>query len=186
MNTFKTYVISLRKDKNRREWMESIKNKIGLDFEFFDAVEPKDISDIIKNSYFSKTDFHLWDVDDKAVMATFMSHMALLTYASTTKTNLLIIEDDLDIARPFDWNTINFNEFDVYKLGLQLSCFAYFVSYDGAEKLLNHFKLVDITQAYDWELEKIKHLNIKLIDTPLFMQTNKFVSNIAPNGYNKK
>ena len=186
MNTFKTYVISLRKDLDRREWMNSIKDKIRLDFEFFDAVEPTDITDEIKEKYFSKTDFHLWDVNDKAVMATFMSHISLLRYSSITKINLLIIEDDIDIARYFNWDTINFDEFDLYNIGKQLSCYAYFVSYNGAQKLLNHFELIDITQAYDWELYKIKNLNIKLIESPLFIQTNKFVSNIAPNGYNKK
>ena len=92
MNIFKTYVISLQKDKERREWMQSIKNKIGLDFEFFNAVEPNDINDVIKQSYFSKTDFHLWDIDERAVMATFMSHLTLLKYSIKTKTNLLIIE----------------------------------------------------------------------------------------------
>lgn len=186
MNTFKTYVISLRKDLDRREWMNSIKDKIGLDFEFFDALEPNDITDVIKEKYFSKTDFHLWDIDDKAVMATFMSHMSLLRYSSMAKTNLLIIEDDIDIVNSFDWNSINFDEFDLYNIGNKLSCYAYFVSYDGAQKLLNYFESIDITQAYDWELYKIKNLNIKLIESPLFIQTNKFVSNIAPKGYNRK
>lgn len=186
MNIFKTYVISLQKDKERREWMQSIKNKIGLDFEFFNAVEPNDINDVIKQSYFSKTDFHLWDIDERAVMATFMSHLTLLKYSIKTKTNLLIIEDDIDIVNSFDWSIINFDEFDLYNIGKQLSCYSYFVSYEGAEKLLNHFAEIDITQAYDWELYKIKHLNFKFIESPVFIQTNKFVSNIAPNGYNKK
>ena len=99
---------------------------------------------------------------------------------------LLIIEDDNDIVNSFDWSIINFDEFDLYNIGKQLSCYSYFVSYEGAEKLLNHFAEIDITQAYDWELYKIKHLNFKFIESPVFIQTNKFVSNIAPNGYNKK
>ena len=41
---FKTYCISLKSDERRRVWMKSIKNRIGLEFEFFNAVEPKDIS----------------------------------------------------------------------------------------------------------------------------------------------
>jgi GR25 family glycosyltransferase involved in LPS biosynthesis len=166
--------------------MNSIKNKIGLEFQFFNAVDPSDITDVIKETHFSKTDFHLWDIDDTAVMATFMSHLTLLKYSIRTKTNLLILEDDIDIVKQFDWDSIKFDEFDLYNIGTEFSCYAYFVSYDGAEKLLNHFTGIDITQAYDWELKKIKHLNIKTIETPLFIQTNKFVSNIAPNGYKLK
>jgi hypothetical protein len=52
--------------------------------------------------------------------------------------------------------------------------------------MLEHFDKIEITQAYDWELYKIKHLNIKLIEEPLFIQTNEFISNIAPNGYKLK
>jgi GR25 family glycosyltransferase involved in LPS biosynthesis len=92
---FETYIISLQKDKERRNWMESIKDKIGLDFKFFDAIETNYISEQIIERYFSKTDFNLWDVNEKAVMATFMSHIELLKYSMNTKTNLLILEDDI-------------------------------------------------------------------------------------------
>ena len=186
MNTFKTYIISLRKDIERRNWMNSIKDRIGLNFEFFNAIESESISDGIKNRYFSKTDFHLWDINQIAVMATFMSHISLLRYSMGTKTNLLILEDDIDIVGSYDWSGVNFSEFDLYNVGTDLSCYSYFVSYGGAKKILNHFDTIDITQAYDWELKKINHLNTKLIESPLFIQTNKFTSNIAPNGYNLK
>jgi GR25 family glycosyltransferase involved in LPS biosynthesis len=186
MNTFKTYVISLRKDIERRDWMNSIKNRIGLNFEFFNAIESESISDDIKNRYFSKTDFHLWDINQSAVMATFMSHVSLLRYSNETKTNLLILEDDIDIVNSYNWDNVDFSEFDLYNVGTDLSCYSYFVSYEGAMKILNHFDKFDITQAYDWELKKINDLNTKLIQSPLFIQTNKFASNIAPNGYNLK
>ena len=35
---FKTYCISLKSDEHRREWMRSIKDKIGVEFQFFDAL----------------------------------------------------------------------------------------------------------------------------------------------------
>ncbi len=186
MNIFKTYVISLRRDKERRDWMLSIKDKIGLNFDFFNAVTSEDITEVIKNAYFSHTDFHEWNIDDKAVMATFMSHISLLNMAVKSKTNLLVIEDDIDIVNSFDWNSINFDEFDLFSLGTKFGCYAYFVSYKGAESILEHFSKTKITQAYDWELAKINHLNFKFVDEPVFVQTNKFVSNIAPNGYQKK
>lgn len=186
MNTFKTYVISLRKDTQRRDWMLSIKDKIGLDFQFFNAVTSDDINEVIKNTHFSNTDFHEWDIDDKAVMATFMSHISLLTMSVKSKTNLLIIEDDIDIVKEFDWKSVNFNEFDLYSLGTKFGCYAYFVSFVGAGNILEHFSKTKITQAYDWELAKIKHLNFKFLEEPVFIQTEKFVSNIAPNGYKKK
>ena len=183
---FATYVISLKKDTKRRDWMESIKNKIELDFKFFDAIEPNSITNEIIEKYFSKTDFHLWDVNEKAVMATFMSHIELLQYSANTHTNLLILEDDIDITKKYNWQDINFEEFDLYNIGKLASCHSYFVSYKGARKMLEHFDKIEITQAYDWELYKIKHLNIKLIEEPLFIQTNEFISNIAPNGYKLK
>jgi GR25 family glycosyltransferase involved in LPS biosynthesis len=163
--------------------MNSIRYKIGLDFEFFNAIEADNISDSIQKRYFSKTDFHLWNINQTAVMATFMSHISLLRYSMGTKTNLLILEDDIDIVGSYNWDDINFSEFDLYNIGSDLSCYSYFVSYEGAKKILNYFDTIDITQAYDWELKKINHLNVKLIETPLFIQTNTFVSNIAPNGY---
>jgi GR25 family glycosyltransferase involved in LPS biosynthesis len=183
---FETYIISLQKDKERRNWMESIKDKIGLDFKFFDAIETNYISEQIIERYFSKTDFNLWDVNEKAVMATFMSHIELLKYSMNTKTNLLILEDDIDIVKRYNWKDVNFEEFDLYNVGKLASCHSYFVSYQGASKILEHFDNIIITQAYDWELYKIKHINTKLIREPLFIQTNEFVSNTAPNGYKLK
>ena len=188
MNTFKTYVISLKKDIDRREHMMSIKDQIGLDFQFFNAVEPEDITKDLEERYFSHVDFYQWNINAKAAMATFMSHMKLLKWAAESKTNLLILEDDININRPFDYEQIDFGEFDLYNVGLKFSCYAYFVSHEGASNLLNHFHMVKITQAYDWELSKIKSLRFKFIDAPLFYQIqDRFPSNITPtDGYKKR
>jgi hypothetical protein len=90
------------------------------------------------------------------------------------------------IVERYNWKDVNFEEFDLYNVGKLASCHSYFVSYQGASKILEHFDNIIITQAYDWELYKIKHINTKLIAEPLFIQTNEFVSNIAPNGYKLK
>ena len=97
--------------------MLTIKDKMGLDFEFFDAVESDDITEEIEKKYFSNTDFYEWDINQKAVMATFMSHMSLLRYSCENKTNLLIIEDDIDYIGNINFNDIKFNEFDILNVG---------------------------------------------------------------------
>ena len=58
-------------------------------------------------------------------------------------------------------------------------------TFAGAIKLLNYLENKIIKVAYDWELEKCRELNIQTIDSPIFVQTNTFPSNIAPNGYKK-
>ena len=61
--------------------MLTIKDKMGIDFHYFDAVQPNEITEEIETKYFSNTDFYEWDINQKAVMATFMSHINLLDYS---------------------------------------------------------------------------------------------------------
>ena len=186
MNTFKTFCISLKKDTNRRSHMLTIKDKMGLDFDFFDAVESDDITEEIEKKYFSNTDFYEWDINQKAVMATFMSHMTLLKYSCENKTNLLIIEDDIDYVGNVNFNDVKFDEFDILNVGTHFGCYSYFVSYDGACKILNEIDSKQITQAYDWELNKLTTVRKQTTNTPQFKQLeNKFTSNISPNGYKR-
>lgn len=184
MGNFKTYVLSLRKDIERREHMMFMTPI--LDIEFYDAVEPEDITKEIEG-LFKQTDFHEWDINVKSVIATFISHLNLLKLSVEKKENLLILEDDIEMVRPFDFNNINFKTFDLYSLGTHFGCYSYFVTPQGSEKILKHFNETTITQAYDWELSKIKHLNFKFVESPIFVQVeNKFPSNIAPNGYKRR
>ena len=184
---YKIWCLSLKSNLDRREWMVSIKDKMELDFEFWDATTPDEITDEMKERYFKYVNFYEWDVIVNAVMATFISHMNILKWAVDNQTNIVLIEDDLDYINPFDWNTINWNDFDIFKLGeLGMNCYSYAVSWQGAEMLLLHFNSINIIEAYDIELHKIKHLKFKYNSKPIFIQTqNKFVSNLAPNGYKK-
>ena len=186
MNNFKTLVLSLQKDVDRRDWMNSIKSKIGLDFEFFDAFTPNQLTDSHKH-FFRTTDFHIWNINEDAVKATFVSHMLMCQYAIDNNTNLLIIEDDIDIVKPIDWSSVDFTEFDIWNLtAKKVACFAYFISVEGAIKLLKRLNRVEITQAYDWELSKIDDsFKVKEEKEPIFIQVDRFESNIAPNGYEK-
>ena len=184
---YKAWCLSLESNKDRREWMLSTKDKIGLDFEFWDATTPKEITNEIKKKYFKYVNFYEWDIIQDAVMATFLSHMNILKWAAANQTNVILIEDDLECINPFDWNTINWDEFDIFKLGeLGMNCYSYAVSWQGAAKLLLHFNSIYIIEAYDVELHKIQHLKFKYNPNPIFIQTqNIFKSNLAPNGYKR-
>ena len=185
---FKTWCLSLQSNLDRREWMLSIKDKIGLDFEFWDATTPDKITAEIKERYFKYVNFYEWNVIVDAVMATFISHMNILKWSVDNQTNVVIIEDDIDIVNLFDWNSFEWNKFDIFKLGTKgIDCYAYSVSWEAAAKLLLHYNSIKITEAYDLELHKIRHLRIKYLGKPVFIQVqNKFISNLAPNGYKKK
>ena len=184
---YKVWCLSLESNIDRRKWMLSIKDKIGLDFEFWNATTPAEITDDIKERYFKYVDFYEWDIIVDAVMATFISHMSILKWSVDNKTNIIIIEDDLDCINNFDFDVIQWDTFDVFKLGeLGMNCYSYAVNWQGAEKLLLHYNSIQITQAYDVELHKISHLKYVYLPTPMFIQTqNKFISNLAPNGYRR-
>jgi GR25 family glycosyltransferase involved in LPS biosynthesis len=184
---YKVWCLSLKSNKDRREWMLSIKNRIGLDFEFWDATTPDDITNDIKEKYFKYVNFYEWDVIVEAVMATFISHMNILKWSVDNKTNVILIEDDLDYINDFDWDDIEWETFDIFKLGeIGMNCYSYAVNWKGAERLLQHFNSIQITEAYDVELHKIQHLKFKYLPKPSFIQVqNKFISNLAPNGYKR-
>ena len=127
-----------------------------------------------------------YDVNVKAIMATFMSHMKLLELCVSSKQNILVIEDDILMIRPYKWEDVDFDSFDIFKLTKRGNyCYAYLVSYVGAINVLEYLNKIKITQGYDHELEKCRELKILTVDRPVFTQTPHFISNIAPNGYNK-
>ena len=188
-HSYKAWCLSLKSNLDRREWMTSIKDKMGLNFEFWDATTPEEITDEIKERYFKYTNFHEWTVIVDAVMATFISHIKILQWSVDNQTNVILIEDDLDYINSFDWNTINWDEFDILKLGeLGMNCYSYAINWVGAEKLLLHFNSIQINEAYDLELSRaklyIKDIKFKYLTKPTFLQVqDKFKSNLAPNGY---
>ena len=185
--SYKAWCLSLESNTDRREWMLSIKNKIGLDFEFWNATRPDEVTDEQKELYFKYVNFYEWDVIVDAVMATFISHMNILKWSADNQTNVILIEDDLDYINDFDWDSIEWDTFDIFKLGeLGMNCYSYAVSWQGAAKLLLHFNSINIIEAYDVELHKIQHLRFKYNPKPIFIQKqNMFKSNLAPNGYKR-
>jgi len=182
---FEAFCLSLKSDIDRREHMRGLFSKMEIAVSFFDAIEPIDLT-FENEIYFANCDFYQWNINQKAVMATFISHMKLLEYSVNSNKNILIIEDDLDYNLPIDFKDVKFDTFDLYNIGLPFSCYAYFVSNDGAKKILSELSSKKITQAYDWELSKLKTINKVNSEQPHFIQIeNKFKSNIAPNGYNR-
>ena len=182
---FDTLCLSLISDIDRRNHMISVFDKLNLNVKFFDAVTPNELT-LKDEEYFKYCDFYEWDINQKAVMATFISHMNILKCSVNENKHLLIIEDDLDYVLPLNFDDINFREFDLYNVGLKFSCYSYFVSTNGAKKILNELNSKKITQAYDWELSKLKTINKVNSEHPHFIQIeNRFKSNIAPNGYKR-
>lgn len=186
MEKFTTYVINLKKDTRRKEWMKIVESKTGLCFNYFEAIAASEISTEIIQRYFSHVDFYEWNINQKAAMAVFLSHISVLEKCIEKDENTLVLEDDIDLSRKIDWENLKFEEFDIYNLGTEVSCYAYFVTPEGAKKIKFHFENSIITQAYDWELLKISGLKTMKSQTPIFTQVeNMFESNIAPNGYNR-
>lgn len=188
MVNYLIYIISLKKDIKRRDHMSKLMNRLKLDFKFYDAVEPNDLTDEIITNLFSDVDYYQYNVNQVAVMSTLLSHLKLIEKSNQDKTNILILEDDVDLINEFNFDNIDFNHFDVFNIGSDgkktIDCHSYFVSLEGTKKILNHFDKNKITQAFDWEMVKIKELNLKFIDNPIFKQLkNQFPSNLAPNGY---
>ena len=182
---FQTPCLSLISDVDRRAHMLSVFDKLNLNVQFFNATTPDELT-FEDEEYFKHCDFYEWNINQKAVMATFISHMRMLEYSVKENKNLLIIEDDLEYVLPIDFNNINFEDFDLYNLASNFGCYSYFVSIGGAKKILSELKSKKITQAYDWELSKLETVKKVNSEKPHFIQIqNRFKSNIAPNGYIK-
>lgn len=182
---FEALCLSLISNTDRREHMLNVFHKMNIDVTFFNAITPNDVT-LDDELYFQNCDFYEWDINQKAVMATFISHIKMLEYSKFQNKNLLIIEDDLDYVLPIDFNSIQFESFDLYNVGLEFSCYSYFVSVEGSKRILKELNSKIVTQAYDWELSKLQTIKKVNSNQPHFIQlNNKFTSNIAPNGYKR-
>tara|TARA_B100000683_G_scaffold270151_1_gene308518 strand:+ start:563 stop:1120 length:558 start_codon:yes stop_codon:yes gene_type:complete len=185
LNTYKVLVLSLKKDIERREHITSVLDKLGLKFEFFDATSPEDL----KGDYYTrKVVFADLDnnpkVNREAVIATFVSHLQLLKTVFNSKQNTLVLEDDLIPVRDFNFDDVDFTSFDVMQLMSEVSCCCQFYNWKSAGDLISYFSFNRPTQAFDWELHKLRSkFNIVTIDKPVFKQSSEFISNLAPNGY---
>lgn len=183
-------ILSLLSNVDRREHMEKVMKGVNLPYTFHNATTPDNITEKIQDRLFSEVDYYDWDINHKAVMATFMSHLSLLNFSYSNKQALLVLEDDLELSdKSFNLDTIDFSSFDIFNLGTEISCYAYFVSWQGAGKLLDIIRTQGIKKAYDWEMCQIgleNKIRYKTVPTPVWKQVESFTSNIAPNGYRRK
>ena len=185
MNTYNTLVLSLKKDKERRKHISAVLSNLGIDFKFFDASTPNDLSYYFESVYCSKIDIGK-KVIAKAVYATFHSHLNILQDIYNSRQNTLILEDDLVPVRDFNFKNIDFESFDVLQLMSEVSCCCQFITWTAAGEIFWRLRQDHYypTQAFDWELHKLRNeFNIQTIDEPVFKQSNKFISNLAPYGY---
>jgi len=178
----------LKEDIERRNHMRSLMEKLGLEYDFFDAIESSDITKDDEEGFFKNVDYYNYNVNAKAVMATFKSHLKLIRKSAEEKINVLIFEDDADAVRSFDFNSVDFKSFDVYNIGTDkirsIDCHSYFVSAEGSQKIMDHMYSVSITQAFDWEMIKIPNTIHTFESDPVFIQRKDlFISHNAPNGY---
>jgi GR25 family glycosyltransferase involved in LPS biosynthesis len=189
LQNFSVYIISLKEDKERRDHMKSLMNRLGFFYDFFDAIESSEITSEDENGFFKNVDYHQYNVNAKSVMATFKSHLALIKKSAEENINMLILEDDADIERPeFKFDAINFKSFDVYNIGTDkirsIDCHSYFISAEGSKKVIDHMYSTQITQAFDWEMIKIPTTVHLFENNPIFVQRKDlFASYNAPNGY---
>lgn len=152
-------VLSLKRRQDRRDFIiKQINGKYP--FTFFDAVDGKELilTPEIEN-YFKDSDYHLWNVDVKCVMAVFLSNMEMWKESINENKNLCIFEDDINID-PNEIEEIDElfkKDFDLYILVKKWipNCYSYLVKPEGAKKLLNYFTNTSITQSLDWELAKL-------------------------------
>jgi len=169
--------------------MKSLMEKLGFSYDFFDAIESSDITKEDEFGFFSYVDYYKYDVNQKAIMATFKSHLALIKKSAEENINMLILEDDADIEREdFDFGSVDFKSFDVYNIGTDkirsIDCHSYFVSPKGSKKIMDHMYSTKITQAFDWEMIKIPNTIHLFENDPVFIQRKDlFISHNAPNGY---
>lgn len=183
MSTYNVVVLSLLTDTHRRKKTNAILYNLGLGFKYFDAITPDNLSYYDKDIYFKDLDNHP-KVNREAVMATFLSHLNILKNIFNSKTNTLLLEDDLIPARDFDFNNIDFDTFGVKQLMSEVSCCCQFYNWKEAGEIFWYLKSIYPTQAFDWELHKLRDkFNITTVDDPVFRQSSEFVSNIAPHGY---
>ena len=189
MQNFSVYIISLKEDKERRDHMKSLMNRLGWSYDFFDAIESSDITEKDESVFFKNVDYYKYEVNAKSIMATFKSHLALIEKSAEENINMLILEDDADIERPdFKFDSIDFKSFDVYNIGTDkiksIDCHSYFISAEGSKKVIDHMYSTQITQAFDWEMIKIPTTVHLFENDPVFIQRKDlFISHNAPNGY---
>jgi len=85
----KVFVISLKSVEERRKYMKSQLNRLGISYTFFDALAPADLD--------TKLFTNRPEILSKEAIATFESHRAVIEKAKELQEPILVLEDDATI-----------------------------------------------------------------------------------------
>mgnify|MGYP001163787195 FL=1 len=166
ISKFKIKVLSLKRRKDRREYFSDFFSKIyTTPFEFFDAIDGKEyILNQKEESYFTKSNYHQWNVHVNSVKCTALSHMKMWKSCIDDNIPYLIFEDDLTeifggykIKPPTDYELYLIGEENTYP-----NCYAYWINPNGARKLIKIVERVGFIESVDWFLSKITKNDLKI------------------------
>ncbi|WP_182009791.1 glycosyltransferase family 25 protein [Vibrio sp. B1FLJ16] len=94
----KTFVLSLKNSIDRRERVETKLNAANIQFEFFDALTPQDLTNTQKELIRPEKTLRLKGYTlKKGEIACFFSHMAIWQWCVKHQQDVLVLEDNVDI-----------------------------------------------------------------------------------------
>ena len=162
------FVINMEKSKDRREYIEKHLSEFGINFDFFDAVDGRALSQEYIDSVFDKeTAEREWKPMNRGEIGCSLSHMAI--YEKMIKENIpqaIIFEDDIVLKEDF-LPTVNAllkkvpTEIDIVKLGHGRAKFRWWQkSFDITEKyeIQRMYGLVARVHAYFITLDGAKKI----------------------------
>ncbi|BBM65876.1 Lex2B [Vibrio alfacsensis] len=94
----KTFILSLKKSIERRERICAILNAANVEFEFFDALSPQDLTDAQREQVKPAKTYRLKGYQlTEGEVACFFSHMAIWQWCVKHQQDVLVLEDNVDI-----------------------------------------------------------------------------------------
>ncbi|PFG45493.1 glycosyl transferase family 25 [Vibrio sp. ES.051] len=98
----KIFVLSLKRSTERRERIEAALSAANIDFEFFDAITPQELSHEQRSRLNPAKTRYLKGYElTEGEIACFFSHMAIWQWSVQHKQDVLVLEDNVDIHQQF-------------------------------------------------------------------------------------
>lgn len=109
------YIVSLLRDTERRDKIQSDFSRLGIDFQFFDAVDAKDPKNkaLIEQARLSGVGH---DMTDGEIACTLSHQFIYQKMISSNNDWIIILEDDVEIDERFKTFCLSFNEDEQKKL----------------------------------------------------------------------
>ena len=168
ISKFKIKVLSLKRREDRRNRFLDFFSRhfYSIPFEFFDAIDGKEYTlNEREESYFTKSNYHQWNVHVNSVKCTALSHMKMWKSCIDDNIPYLIFEDDLHIVHG-GYEIKPPTDYELYLIGQKNTypnCYAYWITPIGAKKLIKIVEKVGFKESVDWFLSKLTEndLNVK-------------------------